>query len=66
MNKGPIEFKETSSQVKRRRMLQFDNQVADSSLCCNEMPSAFLKLNVSAEQLRIELYPFVIWFILNI
>ncbi|XP_044485017.1 protein XRI1-like [Mangifera indica] len=49
VNKGPIEFKETSSQVKRRRMLQFDNQVADSSLCCNEMPSAFLKLNVRGE-----------------
>ncbi|MBA0640246.1 hypothetical protein Goklo_023202, partial [Gossypium klotzschianum] len=37
------EKRETSSQVKRRRMLQFDTHVVDSSLICNEMPSALLK-----------------------
>ncbi|MBA0675044.1 hypothetical protein Goari_016609 [Gossypium aridum] len=40
------EKRETSSQVKRRRMLQFDTHVVDSSLICNEMPSALLKPRV--------------------
>ncbi|KAH7550286.1 hypothetical protein JRO89_XS13G0165300 [Xanthoceras sorbifolium] len=45
MSKEPKERRETSSQVKRRRMLQFDSQVVDNSLCCDELPSAFLKSN---------------------
>ena len=48
MSKEPKERRETSSQVKRRRMLQFDNQAVDNSLCCDELPYAFLKSNVSA------------------
>ncbi|GMI69238.1 X-RAY INDUCED TRANSCRIPT 1, X-RAY INDUCED TRANSCRIPT [Hibiscus trionum] len=35
--------RETGSQLKRRRMLQFDTHAADSSLVCDEMPSVFLK-----------------------
>ncbi|KAJ0112710.1 hypothetical protein Patl1_02556 [Pistacia atlantica] len=45
IDKEPIERRETSSQAKRRRMLQFDTEVADSSLFSNEMPSAFLAPN---------------------
>ncbi|XP_044465349.1 protein XRI1-like isoform X2 [Mangifera indica] len=45
ISKEPMERKETSSQVKRRRMLQFDTEVADSSTFRNEMPSAFLNPN---------------------
>ncbi|KAH9775574.1 protein XRI1 [Citrus sinensis] len=45
MSKDPKEHRETYSQAKRRRMLQFDPQVLDSSLCCDEMPSAFQKSN---------------------
>ncbi|KAK4844127.1 hypothetical protein QYF36_016816 [Acer negundo] len=45
MSKEPKEGRETSSQIKRRRMLQFDSQVVDNSLCCDELPSAFLKSN---------------------
>ncbi|KAI9174112.1 hypothetical protein LWI28_012133 [Acer negundo] len=45
MSKEPKERRETSSQIKRRRMLQFDSQVVDNSLCCDELPSAFLKSN---------------------
>ncbi|XP_039049699.1 protein XRI1-like isoform X2 [Hibiscus syriacus] len=43
MSKEPEEKREASSQAKRRRMLQFDTHVIDSSLVCEEMPSAFLK-----------------------
>ncbi|XP_022728435.1 protein XRI1-like isoform X3 [Durio zibethinus] len=43
ISKEPEDKKETSSQVKRRRMLQFDTHAVDSSLVCEEMPSAFLK-----------------------
>ncbi|KAJ4712090.1 Protein XRI1 [Melia azedarach] len=45
ISKEPKERRETSSQIKRRRMLQFDTQIADSSLCSDETPSAFLKSN---------------------
>ncbi|KAK1577647.1 hypothetical protein Q3G72_023539 [Acer saccharum] len=45
MSNEPKERRETSSQVKRRRMLQFDSQLVDNSLCCDELPSAFLKSN---------------------
>lgn len=48
MSKEPKDCRETYSQIKRRRMLQFDTQVVDSSLCSDEMPSPFLKSNVSA------------------
>ncbi|KAK8573306.1 hypothetical protein V6N13_100108 [Hibiscus sabdariffa] len=44
MSKEPEEKREASSHAKRRRMLQFDTHVIDSSLVCEEMPSAFLKL----------------------
>lgn len=51
MQKEPEEYKETSSQLKRRRMLQFDTQVIDSPFCNEEMSSVFLS-NVNAR------YPF--------
>ncbi|XP_017626867.1 protein XRI1-like isoform X1 [Gossypium arboreum] len=35
--------RETSSRLKRRRVLQFDTSEVDSSLFCDEMPSTFLK-----------------------
>ncbi|XP_022769896.1 protein XRI1-like isoform X2 [Durio zibethinus] len=41
--KEPEDKRETSSQVKRRRMLQFDTHAVDSFLICEEMPSTFLK-----------------------
>ncbi|MBA0733069.1 hypothetical protein Gogos_017114, partial [Gossypium gossypioides] len=43
ISKESEEKRETASQVKRRRMLQFDTHAVDSSLFCEEMPSAFLK-----------------------
>ncbi|XWS47231.1 hypothetical protein CRYUN_Cryun14cG0134700 [Craigia yunnanensis] len=44
ISKEPEDKRETSSsQVKRRRMLQFDTHAVDSSLFCEEMPSAFIK-----------------------
>ncbi|XP_022758676.1 protein XRI1-like isoform X2 [Durio zibethinus] len=43
ISKESEDKRETSSQVKRRRMLQFDTHAVDSSLVCDEMPSAFLK-----------------------
>ncbi|XP_021661638.2 protein XRI1 isoform X2 [Hevea brasiliensis] len=42
MHKEPDEHKETSSQLKRRRMLQFDTQAVDSHFCNEEMSSMFL------------------------
>lgn len=47
MSKGTEECRESFSQMKRRRMLQFPNKDMDSSLCSEEMSSAFLKSNVS-------------------
>ncbi|KAK9020478.1 hypothetical protein V6N11_010502 [Hibiscus sabdariffa] len=43
ISKEPEEKKETYSQAKRRRMLQFDTHVIDSSLVCEEMPCTLLK-----------------------
>ncbi|KAK8674380.1 hypothetical protein V6N13_112672 [Hibiscus sabdariffa] len=43
MSKESEDKRETGSQFKRRRMLQFDTHAADFSLVCDEMPSAFLK-----------------------
>lgn len=44
MNKGKEQCRETSSQVKRRRMLQFDTEVLDVlPLCSEDMSSTFLK-----------------------
>ncbi|XP_038702958.1 protein XRI1 isoform X1 [Tripterygium wilfordii] len=45
INKDPEQCREASSQVKRRRMLQFDTEVVDSLLCSEEIPSVFLKSN---------------------
>ncbi|KAL6978795.1 hypothetical protein U1Q18_020464 [Sarracenia purpurea var. burkii] len=42
-NKELQHCRETSSQVKRRRMLQFDNEGLESPFCNEEMPSIFLK-----------------------
>ncbi|XP_059626206.1 protein XRI1-like isoform X4 [Cornus florida] len=42
MNKESEYCRETSSQVKRRRMLQFDTDVLDAYLCNEDMPSTFL------------------------
>ncbi|KAJ7961535.1 Protein XRI1 [Quillaja saponaria] len=44
-HKEPEECKETSSQVKRRRMLQFNGDEMDLSLSCEETSSVFLKSN---------------------
>ena len=46
MSKEPEECRETSSQVKRRRMLQFNSQAMDPSH--EQKSSAFIKSNVSA------------------
>lgn len=51
VSKEPKERREFSSQVKRRRMLQFDSQISDSSLYSNELSSTFLKSTVSSTQL---------------
>ncbi|KAK9082607.1 hypothetical protein Scep_029078 [Stephania cephalantha] len=44
LNKEKEEYKESSSQVKRRRMLQFGTHPADSLYCDEQMPPAFMKL----------------------
>lgn len=49
--KEPEEPRESFSQVKRRRMLQFDTQAIDPSLSCDELSSSFLKSNVCSEYL---------------
>ncbi|XP_039046285.1 protein XRI1-like [Hibiscus syriacus] len=43
MSKEPEDKREAPSKAKRRRMLQFETHVIDSSLVCEEMPSALLK-----------------------
>ncbi|XP_059660292.1 protein XRI1-like isoform X2 [Cornus florida] len=43
MNKESGQCRETSSQIKRRRMLQFDDQILDIPICNEEMSSTFLK-----------------------
>lgn len=47
-SKEPEEQKESYSQVKRRRMLQFDTEAMDSSLSSEDLSSSFLKSNVCA------------------
>ena len=47
-NKEPEEQRESFSQVKRRRMLQFDTEAMDSSLSNEDLSSSFLKSNVCA------------------
>lgn len=49
MIKTPEECRETSSQVKRRRMLQFNETI--DPFCNEEMPSAFLKSKEMEESL---------------
>ena len=49
MNKEPEVIRETSSQLKRRRMLQFDSQVVDSAFCNEDISTVFLKSNVRGE-----------------
>ncbi|KAK9160897.1 hypothetical protein Syun_007238 [Stephania yunnanensis] len=44
LNKEKEEYKKSSSQVKRRRMLQFDTHPVDSLYCDEQMPPAFVKL----------------------
>ncbi|KAA8550617.1 hypothetical protein F0562_002301 [Nyssa sinensis] len=43
MDKESEQCRETSSQVKRRRMLQFNTEVLDVPLCNEDMSSTFLK-----------------------
>ncbi|KAG4135402.1 hypothetical protein ERO13_D08G212628v2 [Gossypium hirsutum] len=43
ISKETEDTRETSSGLKRRRVLQFDTFEVDSSLFCDEMPSTFLK-----------------------
>ncbi|KAF5741272.1 protein XRI1 isoform X3 [Tripterygium wilfordii] len=45
INKEPEQRREASSQVKRRRMLQFDTEVVDSLFCSEEIPPVFIKSN---------------------
>ncbi|EXC25116.1 hypothetical protein L484_003040 [Morus notabilis] len=52
MSKGTEECRESFSQMKRRRMLQFPNKDMDSSLCSEEMSSAFLKSNERVDSLE--------------
>ncbi|GAV70706.1 hypothetical protein CFOL_v3_14204 [Cephalotus follicularis] len=52
MNKEPEETRVTSSQAKRRRMLDFNTQEIDFSLCSEAMSSAFLKSNEREESLE--------------
>lgn len=47
MQKEDEECRETYSQAKRRRMLQFNSQDSDQSLSNEEMPLSYLQ-NVSA------------------
>ncbi|CAL0306002.1 unnamed protein product [Lupinus luteus] len=49
MQKELEEYRETS-QVKRRRMLQFNSQDSDHSFSSEEATSAYLKLNVSEKE----------------
>ncbi|CAL5337135.1 unnamed protein product [Camellia sinensis] len=48
MDKELQQCTEMSSQVKRRRMLQFDNEILGSPLCNEEISSVFLKSKVCA------------------
>ncbi|XP_052210953.1 protein XRI1 isoform X2 [Diospyros lotus] len=52
MKKGLQDCRETNSQVKRRRMLQFDNEVLDAPFCNEEMPSVFLKSKEKEDSLE--------------
>ncbi|GLU07930.1 hypothetical protein SLE2022_248680 [Rubroshorea leprosula] len=52
ISKQSMEQRETYSQVKRRRMLQFDNDVVDSPSGNGEMSSAFLKSNETVDSLE--------------
>ncbi|XP_050207997.1 protein XRI1 [Mercurialis annua] len=45
------ECRESSSQIKRRRMLQFDAQSADSPLCHEDISSVFLQSNEREDSL---------------
>ncbi|XP_062147702.1 protein XRI1 isoform X2 [Alnus glutinosa] len=56
MNKEPEECRETSSQVKRRRMLQFNNQPLDPYCSSEERSSAFLKSNEREDSIE-EVFP---------
>lgn len=51
-SKGGEECRESFSQMKRRRMLQFPNEDMNSSLCTEEMSSAFLKSNERVDSLE--------------
>ncbi|XP_065876449.1 protein XRI1 isoform X3 [Euphorbia lathyris] len=52
VQKEPEEYREASSQLKRRRMLQFDNQAIDSPLCNEDISSVFLQSNEGADSLE--------------
>lgn len=51
-NKEPEEQKESYSQVKRRRMLQFDTEAMDSSLSSEDLSSSFLKSNERVDSIE--------------
>ncbi|XP_047318604.1 protein XRI1-like isoform X2 [Impatiens glandulifera] len=55
-----LEYRRESSQVKRRRMLQFENEVFDGSLC-NEMPLNFLKSKERNEFLTDDFFEMTQW-----
>ncbi|KAH7517552.1 protein XRI1 [Ziziphus jujuba] len=52
LNKESEECREPYSQVKRRRMLQFNTQAMESPLCSEEMSSSFLKSNEREDSLE--------------
>lgn len=52
MNKEMRQYREASSQGKRRRVLQFDEEVLPNHILCEEMPSPFLKSKEKADWLE--------------
>ncbi|WCJ38049.1 x-ray induced transcript 1 [Euphorbia peplus] len=52
VQKEPDEYREASSQLKRRRMLQFDTQAIDSPLCNEDISSVFLQSNEMEDSLE--------------
>lgn len=54
IQKEPEECRETSSQIKRRRMLQFNTQDGDNLLSDEQMSLEYLKLKVSFSSFELD------------
>lgn len=61
-NKKSEESRETHSQAKRRRMLQFTAQDLEASLCREDLSSRFLKSHVSDTHIPFCSFLFVCFF----